>query len=302
MALDGNGRWCYLDPRLGAMHAVAEASRKVACAGATPIGATNCLNFGNPEKPHIMWQFSQVIDGITKACEELDTPITGGNVSFYNETLGEGIYPTPVIGIVGLLEDVHKAAKMHFAKAGRTVILLRANEPGDAVDAQSEFGSSEYAKEVLGAVWGYPPQLDIEREATLQRVLVALIQAGLVDSAHDCADGGLAVALVEAALPAGVGLSVNLPGHELPPEFRLFGEDASRVVLSCDPAHLPRIKQAAEEYGVAADVLGQTGSDRVEISIDGQPVISASVKELRGAYEGALEKALRTEAGVAVAE
>ena len=116
MALDGNGRWCYLDPRLGAMHAVAEAARKVACAGATPIGATNCLNFGNPEKPHIMWQFSQVIDGITKACEELDTPITGGNVSFYNETLGEGIYPTPVIGVVGILEDVHKTAKMHFAQ------------------------------------------------------------------------------------------------------------------------------------------------------------------------------------------
>jgi phosphoribosylformylglycinamidine synthase len=191
---------------------------------------------------------------------------------------------------------------MHFAKAGRTVILLRANEPGDAVDAQSEFGSSEYAKEILGAVWGYPPQLDIEREATLQRALVALIQAGLVESAHDCADGGLAVALVESALPAGVGLSVNLPGADLPPEFRLFGEDATRVVLSCDPAHLPRIKQVAEEYGVAADVLGETGSDRVEISIDSRPVISASVKELRGAYEGALEKALRTEAGVAVAE
>src|SRR5208337_4118592 len=157
MALDGNGRWCYLDPRLGAMHAVAEAARKVACAGATPIGATNCLNFGNPEKPHIMWQFSQVIDGITKACEELDTPITGGNVSFYNETLGEGIYPTPVIGVVGLLEDVHKTTKMHFARPGRTVVLLRANEAGDAVDAELEFGSSEYAKEILGAVWGYPP-------------------------------------------------------------------------------------------------------------------------------------------------
>ncbi len=298
MALDGNGRWCYLDPRLGAMHAVAEAARKVACAGATPIGATNCLNFGNPEKPHIMWQFSQVIDGITKACEELDTPITGGNVSFYNETLGEGIYPTPVIGIVGLLEDVHKAVKMHFAKPGRTVVLLRANDPGDAIDAQSEFGSSEYAKEVLGAVWGYPPQLDIEKEATLQRALVALIQGGLVESAHDCADGGLAVALVESALPAGIGLTVNLPGHELAPEFRLFGEDASRVVISCDPAQLARIKQVAGEFDVSTDVLGQTGSDRVEISIDGQPVISASITEFRGAYEGALEKALRTEAGV----
>jgi phosphoribosylformylglycinamidine synthase II len=301
MALDGNSRWCYLDPRLGAMHAVAEAARKVACAGATPIGATNCLNFGNPEKPHIMWQFSQTIDGITKACEELDTPITGGNVSFYNETLGEGIYPTPVIGVVGILEDVHKTAKMHFAKAGREsarkIVLLHANEPGDAVDAELEFGSSEYAKEILGALWGYPPELDIEKEATLQRALVAIIRAGLAESAHDCSDGGLAVALVESALPGGVGLSVRLTGQQVALEFMLFGEDASRVVLSCDPIQLPRIKQVAEEYGVFADVLGETGSDRVEISVGGQPVISASVVELREAYEGALERALRTELG-----
>ncbi|MGA9352846.1 MAG: phosphoribosylformylglycinamidine synthase subunit PurL [Terriglobales bacterium] len=300
MALDGNGRWCYLDPKLGAMHAVAEAARKVACAGATPIGATNCLNFGNPEKPHIMWQFSQVIDGMTKACEELDTPITGGNVSFYNETLGEGIYPTPVIGIVGLLEDVHKAAKMHFAQPGRKIVWLRANNVGDSVDAESEFGSSEYAKEILGAVWGYPPELDIEKEATLQRAIVALIQAGLVDSAHDCADGGLAVALVECALPAGIGARVNLAGKGLPPEFRLFGEDASRVLLSCDPVHLPRIKQVAEDFGVKADTLGETGGERLEITIDDQPAISASVEELREAYEGALEKALRTEMQTAV--
>jgi phosphoribosylformylglycinamidine synthase II len=301
MALDGNSRWCYLDPRLGAMHAVAEAARKVACAGATPIGATNCLNFGNPEKPHIMWQFSQVIDGITKACEELDTPITGGNVSFYNETLGEGIYPTPVIGVVGILEDVHKTAKMHFAQAGREsasesakkIVLLCANEAGDAIDAEVEFGSSEYAKEILGAVWGYPPGLDLEKEATLQRALVALIQAGLVESAHDCADGGLAVALVESALPGGVGLSVRLPKARVALEFLLFGEDASRVILSCDPVHLPRIQQVAEEYGVSADVLGETGSDRVEIRVDDRPVISASVGELREAYEGALERTLR---------
>lgn len=303
MALDGNGRWCYLDPRLGAMHAVAEAARKVACAGATPIGATNCLNFGNPEKPHIMWQFSQVVDGITKACEELDTPITGGNVSFYNETLGEGIYPTPVIGVVGLLEDVHQTTKMHFApqgrETGRKIILLRANEAGDAVDAQLEFGSSEYAKEVLGAVWGYPPDLDLEKEATLQRALVAIIQAGLVESAHDCADGGLAVALVESALPGGVGLRVTLPKPQTALEFLLFAEDASRVVLSCDPIHLPRIQQVAEEYGVIADVLGETGSDSVEITVDGQLVISASVAELREAYEGALESALQTEPSVA---
>ncbi|HLX85717.1 MAG TPA: phosphoribosylformylglycinamidine synthase subunit PurL [Terriglobales bacterium] len=300
MALDGNGRWCYLDPRLGAMHAVAEAARKVACAGATPIGATNCLNFGNPEKPHIMWQFSRVIDGITKACEELDTPITGGNVSFYNETLGEGIYPTPVIGVVGILEDVHKAAKMHFARAGRKIVLLRANEPGDAVDAESEFGSSEYAKEILGAVWGYPPELDLEKEATLQRALVALIQAGLIESAHDCADGGLAVALVESALPAGIGLRVNLPKQRIAHEFALFAEDASRVVVSCDPQHLARIQQVAEEYDVIAEVLGETGSDRVEIAVGEEPIVSAGIHELRNAYEGALEKALLTDPIVAV--
>ena len=302
MALDGNGRWCYLDPRLGAMHAVAEACRKVACAGATPIGATNCLNFGNPEKPHIMWQFSQVIDGITKACEELDTPITGGNVSFYNETLGEGVYPTPVIGVVGILEDVHKTAKMHFAQAGRKIVLLRANEAGDAVDAELEFGSSEYAKEILGAVWGYPPDLDLEKEATLQRALVAIIRAGLAESVHDCSDGGLAVALVESALPGGVGLNVRLPRQQLALELMLFGEDASRVVISCDPVCLPRIQQVAEEYGVFAEVLGETGSDKVEIAVDGQLVISASVEELRGAYEGALERALRTEPSVAAAD
>jgi phosphoribosylformylglycinamidine synthase len=302
MALDGNGRWCYLDPRLGAMHAVAEAARKVACAGATPIGATNCLNFGNPEKPHIMWQFSQVIDGITKACEELDTPITGGNVSFYNETLGEGIYPTPVIGVVGLLEDVHKSAKMHFALPGRKIILLHANEPGDAVDAEVEFGSSEYAKEILRAVWGYPPALDLEKEATLQRALVAIIQAGLVESVHDCADGGLAVALVESALPAGIGVNVRLPQQRMALEFSLFGEDASRVVLSCDPQHLPRIQRVAGEYGISADVLGETGTDRVEIAVGEQPVISASVEELRYSYEGALEKALRTEVGRVAAD
>jgi phosphoribosylformylglycinamidine synthase len=161
MALDGNSRWCWLDPKLGAEHAVAEAARNVACVGALPIGATNCLNFGNPEKPPVMWQFSQTIDGITRACEELEVPITGGNVSFYNETLGEGVYPTPVIGIVGLLEDASKAMTHDFRAEGRDLLLLRASEPGDATDAEVEFGSSEYAKEVLGAVWGFPPSLDL---------------------------------------------------------------------------------------------------------------------------------------------
>jgi phosphoribosylformylglycinamidine synthase len=295
MALDGNGRWCYLDPRLGAMHAVAEACRNVACSGATPIGATNCLNFGNPEKAHIMWQFSQTVDGITRACEELEVPITGGNVSFYNETLGEGIYPTPVLGIVGVLEDVHKTAKMHFREAGRTIVLLRATAPGDITDVESEFGSSEYAKEILGAVWGYPPELELEREAALQKGLIEMIQAGWVESAHDCSSGGLAVALVEPAFAKGVGLRVDVASNELPAEFALFGEDASRVVMSCDPAQLAGIKEIAAKYGLSLDLLGETVSGQVEIKLDGRVVVSASVVELRDVYESALEKALRTE-------
>jgi len=295
MALDGNGRWCYLDPRLGAMHAVAEAARKVACSGATPVGATNCLNFGNPEKPHIMWQFSQTIDGITKACEELEIPITGGNVSFYNETLGEGIYPTPVLGVVGILDDVHKSAKMHFAATGRTIVLLRAGEAADITDVQSEFGSSEYAKEILGTLWGYPPELYLEKEAALQKAVIEMIQQGLLDSVHDCSDGGLAVALSEKTFAKGIGARVELPSNGLPAEFVLFGEDASRIVLSCDPAKVSRIKQAAEEHGIAADVLGVTIPERLEISLDGRLVLSAAVSELVVVYESALEIALRAE-------
>jgi phosphoribosylformylglycinamidine synthase len=295
MALDGNGRWCYLDPRLGAMHAVAEAARKVACSGATPVGATNCLNFGNPEKPHIMWQFSQTIDGITKACEALEIPITGGNVSFYNETLGEGIYPTPVLGVVGIVDDVRKTAKMHFAAAGRTIVLLRAGEAADITDVESEFGSSEYAKEIFGALWGYPPDLDLEKEAALQKAVIELIQQGLVESVHDCSDGGLAVALAEKAFVRGVGARVNVASNRLPAEFVLFGEDASRIVISCDPANVSRIQQVAEKHGIAAETLGETIVERLEILLDDKLVVSALVSELSGKYEGALELALRTD-------
>jgi phosphoribosylformylglycinamidine synthase subunit PurL len=295
MALDGNSRWCYLDPRLGAMHAVAEAARKVACSGATPVGATNCLNFGNPEKPHIMWQFSQTIDGITKACEELEIPITGGNVSFYNETLGEGIYPTPVLGVVGILDDVHKAAKMHFSALGRTIVLLRAGEAADITDVKNEFGSSEYAKEILGALWGYPPELDLEKEAALQKAVIELIQQGLAESVHDCSDGGLAVALAEKTFAKGVGARVNLASNGLPAEFVLFGEDASRIVLSCVPEKVGRIQQMSEKYGVVADVLGETIPERLEISLDGRVVLSATVSDLNGAFESALEATLRTD-------
>jgi phosphoribosylformylglycinamidine synthase II len=313
MALDGNGRWCWLDPRLGAMHAVAEAARNVACAGARPIGATNCLNFGNPEKPPIMWQFSQVVDGMTRACEELETPITGGNVSFYNETLGEGIYPTPVVGIVGLIEHVDRAMTHDFREPGRAIVLLRGSEPGDAVDAEIEFGSSEYAWEIFGEVWGFPPALELEKEKALQDCIIDLVGLGLIDSAHDCSEGGLAVAVAESCFPREVGARVELKRDEfgddtptsansgqmwgtLVSEYLLFGEDASRIVISCDRENVPRIKEVAVRYGVAALPIGVTQSEKLEILVDDQVVVSARVSELKDSWEHALKRALHSEA------
>jgi phosphoribosylformylglycinamidine synthase len=295
MALDGNGRWCYLDPKLGAMHAVAESARNIACSGATPIAATNCLNFGNPEKPHIMWQFSQTIDGMTRACEELETPITGGNVSFYNETLGEGIYPTPVMGVVGILEDVHKAIGSDFQETGRALVLLRGSEPGDASDVEAEFGSSEYAKEILGHLWGFPPALEIGKEAALQKAIVQMIDEGLVETAKDCTEGGLAVTLAECSFARGIGAQVSVESAGLVPEFVLFGEDASRILISCDQRYLERIKQVVAQYGLSARRIGVTVPDNLEISVDGKPAASAPVSELKTVWAKALEEALHIE-------
>src|SRR6202012_3074125 len=192
MALDGNGRWRYLDPKLGAMHAVAEASRKVAMTGATPVAATNCLNFGNPEKPEIMAQLSAAIDGIAEACTALGTPITGGNVSLYNETKGVGIYPTPVLGIVGILDDVTKAVPASFQKPGELILLIGEGMGAQVAPvAEKEFGSSEYAKEVLGSLWGAPSYLDLESEKQLHICLAQLATEGLITSATDVSDGGI---------------------------------------------------------------------------------------------------------------
>src|SRR3974390_372805 len=295
MALDGNGRWCYLDPKLGAMHAVAESARNVACIGATPIAATNCLNFGNPEKPHIMWQFAQTIDGITKACEELETPITGGNVSFYNETLGEGIYPTPVIGIVGILEDVKKAVGPDFQQAGQALLLLSGSEPGDAADAEAEFGSSEYAKEILGQVWGFPPALELEKEAALQKAIVQMIDERLGASAQECPEGGLAVTLAECGFAESIGAKVAVASGGLAAEFVLFGEDASRILISCDPKNVERIQQIAVQFALSAEKIGKTVPDCVEIGVDGRVSAAADVLELKRGWANALEEALHTE-------
>ena len=227
MALDGNGRWCYLDPKRGAMLAVAEAARKVACTGAVPVAATNCLNFGNPQKPEIMAQLSTAIDGIGEACIALGTPITGGNVSLYNETRGEGIYPTPVIGIVGIIEDVTKAVGSDFTQAGDAIILLQPVTAGSS-GTEREFGSSSFAKHILKGLWGAPPQLDLAQEASLHKVLAQLAEENLIHSARDISDGGIAVALAEASFARGIGARVDVSRASAQPDLlKLFSEDAT---------------------------------------------------------------------------
>jgi phosphoribosylformylglycinamidine synthase subunit PurL len=294
MALDGNGRWCWLDPKLGAMHAVAEASRNVSCTGATPVAATNCLNFGNPEKPQIMWQFSEVVDGLTAACEALETPITGGNVSLYNETLGEGIYPTPVVGVVGTLENVEDAMTFHFRNPDREVYLL-GGAVAEAARKEVWFGSSEYAKEVLGEVWGLPPALDLKQEAALQKCLRELIQSHAIESAHDISEGGLAVALSESAFPAGIGAEVSLNSQGSVAETVLFGEEAGRVVVTCDQEKAEIIRRIGLKWGVRADRIGRTIPDKLEIKIDGKIAVSAQVSDLRREWDTALVSALHPE-------
>jgi phosphoribosylformylglycinamidine synthase subunit PurL len=334
MALDGNGRWSYLDPKLGAMHAVAEAARKVALTGAEPVAATNCLNFGNPEKPEIMAQLSTAIDGIAEACTALGTPITGGNVSLYNETKGEGIYPTPVLGIVGILDDVTKAVPADFQQVGDAILLLwpvpRGEEPNPdlkvpftpepmrylAVEGEDEpvadvdaeepeatanaelaaFGSSEYAKVVLGAVWGTPPSLDLEAEADLHTLLGVLADRELVHSAKDISDGGIAIALAESAIRSGIGSKANQDESLLVhPLFGLFAEPSSTVVLTAKPADVDEIEKLADESGFLAARIGVTGGDKLEISVDREPFISASLAELREPWAESLEASLHNE-------
>jgi phosphoribosylformylglycinamidine synthase len=181
-------------------------------------------------------------------------------------------------------------------------MLLRACDSGDAVDAEVEFGSSEYAKEILGELWGFPPALEIEKEAALQKAIVELISAGLIDSAHDCSDGGLAVALARVSFEKGVGCRVELRGSGLVPEFVLFGEDAGRIVISCDPAHLTRIKEVAKKYGIFADELGETVPGSLEIKIDGKAAVSGSVSDFNERYEGSLERALRSDSALVAAD
>ena len=281
ITVDGPGRFCYLDPYEGARLAVAEAARNVAAVGGRPLAITNCLNFGNPEKPEVMWQFSEVVRGIGDACSALGTPVTGGNVSFYNETKGRAIFPTPVIGMLGSVEDPRSTVGMAFRRAGDAIVVLGSTHGGD-------FGGSEYAKAINGTIAGRPPRLDLVREKALQAVLVEGASRRLFSSAHDCSEGGLAIALAESALAGSLGFSLD-PGTQgdLEPHRALFSESPSRALISCAPERVESVRRLADEYQVPVSVLGSVEADVFDFGTFG--VKAGVVKEV---FDKAFEAAL----------
>jgi phosphoribosylformylglycinamidine synthase len=279
LSSDGKGRYGSLDPYLGAAHAVAEAARNVATLGATPLAVTNCMNFGNPERPEVMWQFAEAVQGMADACRALETPVTGGNVSFYNESGDSAIWPTPVVGMLGLIEDYRLLVRPGFSGSGFPIYVLGETFP--------ELGGSEFADVVLGAVAGRPPALDLDREAALLRLLAAAAAADLPASAHDCSDGGLGIALAESAIIGDTGFAVALSG-DLPWYVVLFSESASRVVVSVPPERAEELEALAASFHVPFSRLGETGGPRMVF--DG--LLDIAVGEARALHEEAIPKLL----------
>ncbi|MGZ5478068.1 MAG: phosphoribosylformylglycinamidine synthase subunit PurL [Candidatus Aminicenantales bacterium] len=281
MTLDGNGLYTRLDPRTGARIAVAEACRNLACVGARPIGVTNCLNFGNPEKPEVMGQFEQAVTGIAEACRTFAIPVTGGNVSFYNDTEGLSIHPTPVLGIVGIIEDIRKAVRPGFRAAGDTVVLI-----GESLE---ELGGTEYLKTCHGLEAGAPPAIDLEQEKLNQEFLLDSIEAGLIRSAHDLSEGGLAVALAECAFhgQGQVGCAIDLDdtGRD---DALLFGESQSRIVVTCRRANVAGLLKGAVAAGVPAKAIGRTGGTAILVRRSGREILHVPVDEAFHAWKDSL--------------
>jgi phosphoribosylformylglycinamidine synthase subunit PurL len=287
MSVDGNGRYCSLSPREGARLLVAECCRNLSAVGALPVAATNNLNFGNPERPEIMAQLVEAIEGISEACKHFETPITGGNVSLYNETLGEAIWPTPVMGIVGLLKTAPPVT-IPFKEQGRAVLLLGGLGTTDA----TRFGGTQYAKVVLNKMWGLPPALDMDYEKRVHAAIREVINQGLAESSHDLGDGGLAVALAECCAD-GTGASISLD-TELPPEFALFHEAPSRILISTGAPEA--VEKIARGNNIECLRLGVTIKEKLQISNDSKttaaPWIDCRVETLREVWENALENLL----------
>jgi phosphoribosylformylglycinamidine synthase len=301
MTLDGNGRYCAQNPREGAKLIVAEAARNVVCVGARPLAVTNCLNFASPEKPDVMWSFSEVIDGMAEACRVFNTPVVSGNVSFYNETDGRGILPTPVIGMIGLVEDVRRVVQQGFKQEGDHIALL-----GTTAD---DLSISEYANSVAGPSSepseANVPRLDLDLELKVQQVCLEAAEAGLLQSAHDCSDGGLAVALAESCFSSlnrsGVGADVEMTGS-LPGTTLLFSESPSRIIISFAESTRKAIEDIARLKDCPFAILGRVGGNHLRIKIAGATVVDSSVEQLENAWRTSLAKKLQAEAMVAAME
>jgi len=279
ISVDVNARYCRLDPFEGARLAVAESARNVACTGAVPLAITDCLNFGNPERPDVMWEFARCVEGMAQACREFDTPVVSGNVSFYNETNGEGILPTPMVGMVGLLEEVRHQVTPWFKTGGDALLLLG--------KTRGHLGGSEYLSLLHGLERGTPPPLDAAREKALLGLLVGLARCGLVRSLHDCSDGGLLVAAAECTFAprGGLGATLSLQARGMRVDALLFGEDATRVLASCEPGAVQAVSDLARAAGLEATPVGTVGGQRLAVNVDGQPMVQVDVRDLRAAWE-----------------
>jgi phosphoribosylformylglycinamidine synthase subunit PurL len=281
MSSDCNSRWVYLDPYDGAGMALVEAARNLSCVGATPLAITDCLNFGNPEKPGTMWQLVEAMRGLGDACKEMETPVISGNVSLYNETDGQAIHPTPTVGMVGLIEPVEKALAGGFKEAGHQIAILGAPEG-------KHLGGSTYLNVIHGLTSGRPPKPDFEAERKVQGTVRALIHEGLLTTAHDCSDGGVAVALVDSSMHEGApGARVTLPGSGRTDE-RLFGEDGARILVAYKPEDAEAVKAKAASHGTPLTEIGQTGGDRIEIA----GLVDLPVAALRNRWETGFEDAV----------
>jgi len=283
LTVDGNSRYCYLDPYVGGVVAVAEAARNLACVGARPVGLTDCLNFGSPENPEVMWQFAQVIQGMRDACTALQVPVVSGNVSFYNETDGTPIYPTPVIGMVGLIEQVQRVMTPWFKSSGDAVVMLGRT--------REELGGSEYLKWVHGLTRGTPPWIDLRVEQAVQLCCLEAIDQALLSSAHDVSDGGLAVALAECCIgnpekPVGVRIETR---EMIRGDAALFSESQSRIVVSLKEEKMDRLKELAARHNVPMHVIGTVGGTRFTI----QPIMQVAVDELKAIWSTGLASRLK---------
>jgi phosphoribosylformylglycinamidine (FGAM) synthase-like enzyme len=279
MTTDCNGRYVYLDPEIGGRIAVAEAARNIVCSGGEPLAITDNLNFGNPEKPEIFWQLSKSIDGMSEACRVLGTPVIGGNVSMYNENAKGAIYPTPVVGMVGLVHDLDHITTQEFKKEGDVILLLG--------ETFSELGGSELQSRVHGKVEGRPPQLDLNKEKALTDAVLKAIQNDWIASAHDLSEGGLAVALAESCFGRKLGVEVDFT-TTLRPDIALFSESQSRILVSVEKDHVDKLQAWLKQEGVPFQPLGEVKGKDFHVKVNGTQVIHTSVDELHSAWKDAI--------------